>query len=88
MVGPGAAQRGWRGQGGEARSGHCRHRRRRAAAASGLLLRCLLARSLARAVRVQPAALRTRAHGARSRTRPRREAPRWVLKSPGSAPPS
>lgn len=48
----------------------------------------LPARSLVRAVRVQPAALRTRAHGARSRTRPRREAPRWVLKSPGSAPPS
>lgn len=48
MVGPGAAQRSWRGQGGEAQSGHCRHRRRRAAAASGLLLRCLLARSFAR----------------------------------------
>lgn len=48
----------------------------------------LPARSLVRAVRVQPAALRTRAHGARSRTRPRREAPRWVLKSPDSAPPS
>lgn len=48
----------------------------------------LPARLLVRAVRVQPAALRTRAHGARSRTRPRREAPRWVLKSPDSAPPS
>lgn len=55
MVGPGAAQRGWRGQGGEARSGHCRHRRRRAAAASGLLLRCLLARSLARSRGPRPA---------------------------------
>lgn len=85
VAGPGAARRGRRSGGGEAR-------RRAAAAAATLLppglLLSSLARLLARAVRVQPAALRTRAHGARSRTRPRREAPRWVLKRPDSAPPS
>lgn len=89
MAGPGAARRGRlsrRGRGGEARSG--RRRRDAAAARAAARLACSLARLLARAVRVQPAALRTQAHGARSRTRPRREAPRWVLKSPDSAPPS
>ena len=87
-VAPG--RRGWRVQ---ARRGEAGEARRGAAAAAatllppGLLLGSL-ARLLARAVRVQPAALRTQALGARSRTRPRREAPRWVLKSPDSAPPS
>lgn len=74
-----------------ARRGEAGVVRRGAAAAATLLppglLPGSLARLLARAVRVQPAALRTRANGARSRTRPRREAPRWVLKSPDSAPP-
>lgn len=86
VVGPGR----WGWQVG-ARRGEASEVRRGAAAAATLLppglLPGSLARLLARAVRVQPAALRTRANGARSRTRPRREAPRWVLKSPDSAPP-
>lgn len=97
-VGPG--RRGWQVRARRSEAGEAREARRGAAtaattAAAAPLLppgccsaACSLARSLVRAVRVQPAALRTRAHGARSRTRPRREAPRWVLKSPDSAPPS
>jgi hypothetical protein len=89
VAGPGAARRREAGDAGEARRGAATAA---AAAAAATLLPpgcCSAACSLAaRAVRVQPAALRTRAHGARSRTRPRREAPRWVLKSPDSAPPS